>query len=93
MKSKRFIILAIMMALFIGLAAVSYAATDDASDDAVGTVTKIAGLKVTVKESSGTEKTVEVKDLKGLKVGDYVIIDDSKVKKINAEKKKGLDIK
>ncbi len=91
MKNRRFIILAIMLALFVGLAAVSYAA-DDTSDDAVGTVTKVAELKVTVKESSGKEKTVEVKDLKGLKVGDYVIIDDNKVKKINPEKKKGLDI-
>ena len=92
MKSKRFIMVAIMLALFIGMAAVAYAA-DDPSDDAVGTVTKIADLKVTVKESGGQERTVTVKDLKGLKVGDYVIIDDSKVKKINPEKKKGLDIK
>jgi uncharacterized Zn ribbon protein len=74
------------------MAAVSYA-EDDPGDDAVGTVTKIVGNVVTVKESDGKEKKLEVKDLRGLKTGDYVIISDLKVKKINPEKKKGLDLK
>ncbi len=92
MKKRYFILLAVMFTLIFGTAVVSYAA-DDPSDDATGTVTKISEKVVTVKEANGMEKTIEVKDLKGLKIGDFVIIDDLKVKKINPERKKGLDIK
>ncbi len=93
MKKNRFVVLAVAFALVLGMAAFSFAAEDDASDDATGTVTAISGKAVTVKELNGKEKTLEVKDLKGLKTGDFVIIDDLKVKKINPERKKGLDIK
>ncbi len=90
MKSRRFIVLAVVLTFFIAMVAVSYAETDE--DDAVGTIVAISGKMVTVKESTGKEKKLEVKDLKGVKKGDYVVIDDSKIKKINPEKKKGLDL-
>ena len=93
MKNRYFILQTIVFALVLGTAVMSYAAADDPSDDATGTVTKISDKTVTVKEASGTERTLTVKDLKGLKTGDFVIIDDLKVKKINPERKKGLDIK
>jgi len=82
----------IVLVLLIGIAATTYA-EQECEDDVVGTVTKIVELKVTVKKDTGKEKTVEVRDLKGLKLGDYVIIYDNKVKKINPEKKKGLELK
>jgi hypothetical protein len=38
----------------------------------MGTVTKIEGKKITIKQDDGKETTVEVKDVKGIKVGDRV---------------------
>ncbi len=93
MKKNRFFLLVLSLVLVVGMAAVGYAAEDDASDDATGTVTKISGNTVTVNDISGKTMTLEVKDLKGLKTGDFVVIDDLKVKKINPERKKGLDLK
>ena len=93
MKKNRFVLLVMALALVIGMAAVGYAAEDDPSDDATGTVTKISGNVVTVNDISGKTVTLEVKDLKGLKTGDFVVISDFKVKKINPERKKGLDLK
>ncbi|MGZ9196719.1 MAG: hypothetical protein ACXW4I_09850 [Candidatus Deferrimicrobiaceae bacterium] len=50
--------------------------------DVQGTVTKIEGTKVTIKDSTGTEKTIEAKgpyELKDLKVGDQVAVMDGKL--------------
>ncbi len=91
METRNYIFLAIILALFVGLSSAAYSETE-CKDDAVGNVSKISGQMVTVKENSGKEKTVEVRDLKGLKTGDYVIIYDNKIKKINPEKKKGLAV-
>jgi hypothetical protein len=52
--------------------------------DVKGTVTKIEGNKVTVKDSMGMEKTVEAKgpdELKDVKVGDAVAVKDGKLTK------------
>jgi|YelNatPaOPRAMG01_1025707.scaffolds.fasta_scaffold42022_3 preprotein translocase subunit YajC len=38
----------------------------------MGTVTKIEGKKITIKQDDGKETTVEVKDVKGIKVRDRV---------------------
>lgn len=92
MKRKLLVIMTMTLMLMAGNIFVVFA-EDDPSDDATGTVMKIVGKTVTVKEANDKQKTIEVKDLKGLKVGDYVIIDDLKVKKINPERKKGLDLK
>ncbi len=92
MKKKSLMYLAVVVALCLGLAGISHAVVDDDRDDATGTVTKIVGNAVTVKQLSEKEITLEVKALKELKVGDYVVIEDYKVKKINPERKKGLDL-
>ncbi len=92
MKKNRFFLLVLSLVLVFGMAAVGFAAEDDPSDDATGTVTNISGNVVTVNDISGRTLTLEVKNLKGLKTGDFVVIDDLKVKKINPERKKGLDL-
>lgn len=52
-----------------------------------GTITKIDGNKITVKDAKGKETTVEG-DAKGLKVGDKVTIKDGKISK---PKKKAIE--
>jgi hypothetical protein len=52
--------------------------------EAKGTVTKIEGSKVTIKDSMGMEKTVEPKNpeaLKDLKVGDQASVKEGKLTK------------
>jgi hypothetical protein len=52
--------------------------------DVKGTVTKIEGTTVTIKDSMGTEKTIDAmgpEELKDLKVGDRVAVKDGKVMK------------
>jgi hypothetical protein len=48
------------------------------SHEVRGAVTKIEGSKVTVKDSTGTEKTIEAKssELMNIKVGDQVEVKD-----------------
>lgn len=91
MKRNRFVLLVMALVLAVGMAAAGYAVEEDL-DDAVGTVVKISNRVVTVDDISGRKMVIEVKNLKGLKVGDYVIIEDYKVRKINPERKKGLDL-
>ena len=54
--------------------------------DVTGTVTKIEGKKITVKDDKGKETTEEVKDTAGAKVGDQVMIKAGAVK-IKPQKK------
>lgn len=66
-----------LFALLFVFSVVSMAFADSAKIE--GTVTKIEGKKVTVKDEKGKETTVTVKDLGGAKVGDKVEIKDGKV--------------
>ncbi|MCI0468993.1 MAG: hypothetical protein L0Y62_02880 [Nitrospirae bacterium] len=68
-------ITALLIAMFfvLGIVAVGFAA------EVKGTVTKVDGMKITVKDAAGKETTVEVKDTAGVKVGDKVTIKDGKV--------------
>ncbi|MCX8028187.1 MAG: hypothetical protein N3A62_10110 [Thermodesulfovibrionales bacterium] len=52
-----------------------------------GTISKIDGNKITVKDEAGKESTIEG-DAKGLKVGDKVTIKDGKIVK---PKKKAIE--
>ncbi len=82
MKMKSIIALIVAMVFTLGVVGLSFAAE---AKEVKGAVTKIEANKVTVKDSAGKETTVEVKDAKGIKVGDKVTIKDGKVAK---EKKK-----
>lgn len=78
-------IIALMIALIFTFGILSMAM---ASVEVKGTITKIDGNKVTVRDDKGKETTVEVKDPKGLKVGDKVSIKDGVATKEVPKKKK-----
>jgi hypothetical protein len=80
-KMKRFIALLVVIVFTLTLSMVAFAA------DVSGTVSKIDGKKITVKDDKGKETTVEG-DATGLKVGDKVTIKDGKVMKA---KKKAIE--
>jgi len=71
MKVKSIIALVIAIIFTFGVATMGFAA---AAGEVKGTVTKIDGKKVTVKDDKGKETTVEAKDVKDVKVGDKVTI-------------------
>ncbi len=75
MKIKSLITVLVAAVFLLGLASLSLAAGDEKMGVS-GTVTKIEGNKVTVKDDMGKETTVEVKDVKDTKVGDKVKIED-----------------
>ena len=57
------------------------------SKEIKGTVTKIEGKKITVKDAAGEETTVEVKEIPtGLKTGDSVTVKDGMVVPVKKEK-------
>lgn len=76
MKFKSIIALVIAIIFTLGVATAGFA-----SAEVKGTVTKIDGKKVTVKDDKGKETTVEVKEVKDVKVGDKVTIKDGVVTK------------
>jgi hypothetical protein len=73
MQMKRIVTLFVVLMFTIGIVGLSCAA------DVKGTVTKIDGTKITVKDEKGKETTVTVKDTAGAKVGDEVEIKGGKV--------------
>lgn len=75
---KKFVALLVAIVFTLSLTAVVFAA------DVTGSVSKIDGKKITVKDDKGKETTVEG-DATGLKVGDKVTIKDGKV--VKAKKK------
>jgi hypothetical protein len=83
MKAKSIIALVVAIIFTFGIATMGLAA-----GEVKGTVTKIEGNKVTVKDDKGKETTVEVKEVKDIKVGDKVTIKDGVVKKEAPKKKK-----
>ncbi len=83
---KRALALIVMFTFVLGLAAVAIS-----SAEVKGTITKIEGNKLTIKQADGKEVTVEVKDAKGLKVGDNVEVKDGVAKKEEVKKKKVIE--
>jgi hypothetical protein len=73
-----------VVAMFsLGLASTGHSA--ELGDEVKGTVTKIDGGKVSIKDLMGDEKTVEPKNpeaLKGLRVGDEASVKDGILKKV-----------
>jgi len=73
--AQKILVLLIAVMFTIGVVSLGFAA------DVKGTVAKIDGKKITVKDNKGKETTVEVKDTAGAKVGDKVEIKNGKVTK------------
>lgn len=70
-------VIAVLVAFVFALSIVSIGFAAEVK----GTVTKIEGKKITVKDAQGKETTVEVKDTAGVKVGDKITIKDGVVQK------------
>lgn len=79
---KKALTLVVMLIFVAGLATLALAA----SGEVKGTITKIEGNKLTIKQADGKEVTVEVKDTKGLKVGDKVEVKSGVAKKRGSKK-------
>jgi outer membrane lipoprotein SlyB len=79
---KKILALVVAMIFALGIAAVSFGA------DVCGTVTKVDGAKITIKDDKGKETTVEDKTAKDIKAGDKACIKDGKVVKEAPKKKK-----
>jgi hypothetical protein len=73
MKARAIIALLVVLVFTVGMVGLSFAS------EVKGTVTKVEGNKITVKDAAGKETTVEVKDTAGVKAGDRVTIKDGKV--------------
>ena len=72
--AKRILVLLIVVMFTFAVVSLGFAA------EVKGTVAKIDGKKITVKDAAGKETAVEVKEVpKGLKVGDKVTIKDGVV--------------
>ncbi|MCL4492873.1 MAG: hypothetical protein M1510_13420 [Nitrospirae bacterium] len=71
MRMKSIIALLIAMVFTLGVVGLGFAA---GMKEVKGSVTKVEGKKVTVKDASGKEHAVEVKNAKDLKVGDNVVV-------------------
>lgn len=78
--AKRILVLLIAVMFTLGVVSLGFAADVDVK----GTVTKIDGKKITVKDDKGKGTTVEVKNTTGVKVGDKVEIKGGVVKKMPA---------
>lgn len=91
--AKRIFVLLLALVFTLGVASFGFAA-DKPAAEVKGTVSKIDGKKITVKDAAGKETTVEVKEVpKDLKVGDMVAIKDGMVTKeaAPAKKKKAIE--
>ncbi len=82
---KRVLALIVMLTFIIGVAGLAMAS------EIKGTITKIEGNKLTIKQADGKEVTTEVKDTSGLKVGDMVEVEKGVAKKEMPKKKKPIE--
>lgn len=85
---KKILVLLVALVFTLGVVGLSFAA------DVKGTVTKVEGKKITVKDDKGKETTVEVKNAAGVKAGDKVEIKGGVVTKEGAapaKKKKVIE--
>jgi len=78
MRMKSIITLVVALVFAVGIVSFAFAADDTVVK---GTVTKIEGTTITVKNSAGKETKVTVSDPKVVKVGDRVTVKDGVVKK------------
>jgi ABC-type uncharacterized transport system YnjBCD substrate-binding protein len=74
---KKFLVLIVAVAFVLSAAGFSLAA----SDDWKGTITKISGDKVTIKDDIGKMRTINMTDggITKLKVGDTVVVNNGKI--------------
>ncbi|WP_028844780.1 selenite/tellurite reduction operon protein ExtJ [Thermodesulfovibrio thiophilus] len=85
---RKAVALMVVLTFILAVAFASFAAEAKKSDVVKGTVTKIEGNKLTIKQADGKEATVEVKDAKGIKVGDKVTVKGGVVAKEKAKDEK-----
>jgi len=78
---KSMITLLVAMVFTLGMVSLTFAAN---AKEAQGTVTKVAGMTLTVKDAAGKEVTVKVSNAKDIKVGDMVTVKDGKATKKEA---------
>jgi len=83
MKRKSIFVLVVALVFALSVVGLSFAAAD-----VTGTITKVAGNKVTIKDAAGKESTVEAKNAKDVKEGDHVTIKDGMATKDKAPAKK-----
>ncbi len=79
MKARAIIAMLVAILFTLGVVGLSFAT------EVKGEVTKVEGNKVTVKDAAGKETAVDVKDAKGVKVGDKITIKDGAI--VPAKKK------
>jgi len=82
---KSIITLLVAMVFTLGMVSLTFAAD---VKEAKGTVTKVAGTTLTIKDATGKEETVKVSNAKDVKVGDMVTVKDGKATKEAAPAKK-----
>jgi transcription antitermination factor NusG len=85
MKTKSILAVLLATVFLVSFMGVSFANKDHKGCTAKGTITKIEGNMVTVKDKMGKEKTVEVKDISGLKVGEKIKVKDGVAKKMTGK--------
>ena len=85
MRTKSILVVLFSMLFVLSFVSASFANKDDKTCQAKGTITKIEGNMVTVKDKMGEEKTVEVKDASGLKVGEKIKVRDGIAKKMTGK--------
>lgn len=84
MKMKSVLALLIVVVFTLGIVGMAFASGVE------GTITKIDGKKVTIKDGASKETTVTA-DAKECKVGDKVKFDDGKLMKAGGAKKKQIE--
>jgi len=89
MRTKTILALIVVMVFTLGVVGLSFAA--DSGAKMMGTVTKVDGAKITVKDSTGKETTIEDKTAKDIKAGDKVTVMNGKVTKEAMPKKKKIE--
>jgi len=85
MRMKSIITLVVAMVFTLGLVSWTFAAD---AKEVKGTVTKVAGMTVTIKDAAGKEVNVKVNNAKDVKVGDMVTVKDGMATKEAAPAKK-----
>ncbi|MBF0559458.1 MAG: hypothetical protein HQL08_11845 [Nitrospirae bacterium] len=81
MRMKSIIALLVAVVFTLGMVSFTFAA------DVKGTVTKVEGKSLTVKDAAGKETKVECSNAGDVKVGDMVDVKDGKATKEAAKKK------
>ena len=78
MRMKSIITLLVAMVFTLGMVSLTFAAD---VKEAKGTVAKVAGMTLTIKDAAGKEVTVKASNAKDVKVGDMVTVKDGKATK------------